>query len=284
MKKRIMNIFLALTILFFLAEYVFAFDLDMTVDDDIRTNYNSSKLIKDTSTEELESLPDLPDKLINSTTQNNSNKTTVTNTKTTNNLQNFKQITGTKIHKGTVFDVISLNNISDAQIKGTTVKFRIKAPLVKHKYAIPADTTFTGEIVNSHLPQLSCNGGLVSIKLYSMNYRGQTIPINGYITRADDKLIFLNNIKGERTFIKTSWQKGAWGRNMFHRMCDLSGQLITEKSTIILSPFPFLYGTLCAGANAVSAPICAFFSEGKHISIKTGSHFKIRLLEDAYIN
>ena len=37
-----------------------AFDLDMTVDDDIRKNYNSSKLIKDTNTEDAdESLPAL---------------------------------------------------------------------------------------------------------------------------------------------------------------------------------------------------------------------------------
>ena len=39
-----------------------AFDLDMTVDDDIRKNYNSSKLIKDTNTEDAdESLPALPE-------------------------------------------------------------------------------------------------------------------------------------------------------------------------------------------------------------------------------
>ena len=42
---------------------VLSFDLDMTVEDDIRKNYNSSKLIQDTNTEELEPLPELPQNL-----------------------------------------------------------------------------------------------------------------------------------------------------------------------------------------------------------------------------
>ena len=44
------------------SQFAWAFDLDMTVDDDIRKNYNSSKLVKDTHTEaNEETLPALPE-------------------------------------------------------------------------------------------------------------------------------------------------------------------------------------------------------------------------------
>ena len=57
-----------LFLIFFSLEHAHAFDLDMTVDDDIRKNYNSSKLVKDTKTDDVETLPALPDKLKNEKT------------------------------------------------------------------------------------------------------------------------------------------------------------------------------------------------------------------------
>ena len=154
----------------------------------------------------------------------------------------------------------------------------------KKNYKLPVGTIFTGEIIESHQPQFSCNGGLVVIRIRTMNYNGQTVPLNAYITKADDKFIFLNNIKGERTYLKTMWKKGNWGRTMFNKMFALTVNLGGSGSTIVLSPFPFVYGSLCFGANTLISPITAFFEKGKHVSIKSGSHFKIRLLEDAYLD
>ena len=116
-----------------------------------------------------------------------------------------------------------------------------------------------------------------------MVYKGQTIPLNAYVTRANDKLIFLNNIKGERTYLKTVWKKGNWGRSLFSRMLTLTINLGGEGSTFLLSPFPLAYGTLCFGANTLISPITAFFQKGKHIVINSGSQFRIKLLDDAYI-
>ena len=55
-------------------------------------------------------------------------------------------------------------------------------------------------------------------------------------------------------------------------------------STIVLTPFPFAYGTLCLGANTILSPITAFFSKGEHITIPAGSDFRIKLLEEVMIN
>ncbi len=274
---------ITLFLLYFGMPISFAFDLDETVDDDIRKNYNSSKLIQDTGIEDDENLPELPAKLKNNTV--NSDKSLKPKENPTIAKISSASVNGnTKISKGTSFDVISTQKISDWQKKGTSLKFKTTSQAVKKKYSIPAGTVFTGEIIESHQPQLSCNGGLVVIRIHSMNYKGQTIPLNAYITKADEKMIFLNNIKGERTYLKTMWKKGNWGRSIFNQMCSLTVKLGGESSTLLLSPFPFAYGAVCLGANTLVSPITAFFNKGKHVSINSGSKFRIKLLEDSYID
>jgi hypothetical protein len=101
---------------------------------------------------------------------------------------------------------------------------------------------------------------------------------------ANDKKVFLNNIKGERTYLKTMWKKGNWGRTLLNKMMTLTISLGGTGSTFILSPFPLAYGTICLGANAITSPVSAFFSKGGKVSIPTGSPFRIKLNEDVMIN
>lgn len=276
MKKRI----LTLIILIFASQAVWAFDLDMTVDDDIRKNYNSSKLVKDTHTENSEeTLPALPE----ISKYKELEQTTIKQETYSPPVQIYNK--GNKIiHAGTTFDVVNSAKISDWQTKGTTVKFSVKTPIQRKNYTIPTGTTFTGEILESHQPQITCNGGLVVIRVKSMTYKGQTIPVNAYVTKVNSKKIFLNNIKGDRTYLKTTWKKGNWGRTIFNKMMTLTVNLGGEGSTLILSPFPFAYGTICLGLNTLTSPICAFFSKGGHVSIPVGSPFKIRLIDSTYID
>ena len=280
--KMLRIVICTLFILIFCAEHAHAFDLDMTVDDDIRKNYNSSKLIKDTNTEYLdEGLPELPNNLkeqkssANYSSQKNVKYTTPEKLISSGNI---------KIRRGTSFSVTNTTKINDWQTKGTTVKFKTNSAIYKKHYTIPAGTTFSGEIIESHQPQITCNGGLVVVRVRYMTYKGQNIPLNAYVTRANNKIIFLNNIKGERKYIKTMWKKGNWGRSLFNRMMALTINLGSEGSTIILSPFPFLYGSICLGANTLVSPITAFFSKGGHVNIPAGKQFKIKLLEDAFID
>ena len=269
-----------LVILIYWSNHAFCFDLDMTIEDDIRKNYNSSKLVKDTNTEELEELPALPEKLKNSSIKTNNNSNI---NYTTPPITNFKQ-GNVKIRKGTSFNVFSTTKISDWQRAGTTVKFKTNNQITKRKYIIPKGTVFTGEIIESHQPQITCNGGLVVIRIRSMNYKGSSIPVNAYITRADGKMIFLNDIKGERKYLKTVWKKGNWGRSLFGRMMNLTVNLGKDGATLALSPFPILYGTICLGANTLISPITAFFGKGGHVLIPPGSCFRIKLLEDTFID
>ena len=91
-------------------------------------------------------------------------------------------------------------------------------------------------------------------------------------------------IKGNRTYLKTMWKKGGWGRALFGRMMTLTVNLGGEGSTLLLSPFPLAYGTICLGVNTLTSPICAFFSKGGHVNIPAGSKFQIKLLDDAFID
>ncbi len=284
MNRYFKNLFFILLLLF-MATKCHALDLDETVDDEIRKNYNPTKLINDVGIKDSalekniqsEALPELP----NITKYENDSKpqvqTQIQQPKITYKKENIT------IKDGTSFNVKNITAISDWQTKGTQLKFKTVAPIYKKNYTIPEDTIFKGEIVESHQPQISCNGGLVSIKIYSMQYKGETIPINAYITRANDKKIFFNNIKGERTYLKTLWKKGNWGRTLFDKMLTLTVSLGSSGSTLILSPFPLAYGSVCLGLNTITAPICTFFEKGKHISIPAESNFRIKLLEDVFI-
>lgn len=274
---------MTLFLLIYCSLHAHAFDLDMTVDDDIRKNYNSSKLINDTNTYETEILPELPERLKKETIdyKQSTKKESFSN----ENHQIRKNIGSTvKIPRGTSIDAVNCSKISDWQSRGTVLKFKTQKTICKKRYIIPANTVFTGEILESHQPQITGNGGLVVIRIRSMSYGGQTYPINGYITRADDKIIFLNNIKGERKYLKTVWKKGNWGRTLFNRMLTLTVNLGSDGSTFVLSPFPFVYGTLCLGANTIISPVTAFFSKGGHVLISSGKYFRIKLTEDALID
>ena len=295
MKLNVKNTLIISLLCLFTACSCHAFDIDETVDDDIRKNYNPNKLIEDTglknkaldkSMKESVSIQksvtsDVLPKLPTITDIEESS----TSSKTTTELPT-KPYTGgnIKVKSGTSFNVVNNSAISDWQRKGTKVSFKTKGNIYKKKFTIPSGTFFYGEIIESHQPQITCNGGLIVLKIYSMQYKGQTVPITAYVTRANDKKIFFNKIKGERNYLKTVWKKGDWGRNLFNKMLNVSIGLGAESSTLILTPFPFAYGTICLGANTITSPICAFFSKGGHISIPAGSNFRIKLIEDVMID
>jgi len=276
-----------------------AFDIDMTVDDEIRKNFNPNQLVKDTGIDEIiddtalekkmeaqvkqidSNLPALP-KIDGSIT---TSKPDVNEDKIVPITSYEKYVPGNKrIRAGSSFEVISNSAISDWQKKGTKVTFKTTKQIWGKRFTIPANTVFYGEIEDSHQPQITCNGGLVSIKIYYMIYKNQRVPIDAYIVKADGKKIFLNNIKGDRTYLKTVWKKGNWGRSLFNQMLGVSVGLGATGATLVLTPFPFAYGTICLGASAITSPITAFFSKGGHVSIPAGSKFKIKLIEDVMVN
>lgn len=267
-----------------------AFDLDETVNDEIRKNYNDTKLIDDSGVifESVESIDENLPALPSITKTQSLQKTPDVKSAQSTVPKAIPAITysggNTKIKKGTSFNVVNAGAISDWQPKGTTVKFKTTSLTNGKGYMIPSGTVFTGEIAESHQPQITCNGGLVAIRIYSMQYKGQTVPLSAYVIRANDKKVFFNDIKGDRTYLKTMWKKGNWGRSLFNKMLNLTVNLGSKNSTLILSPFPVAYGTICLGATTLLSPITAFFSKGGHVSIPAGKKFVLKLNEPLYID
>lgn len=273
-----------------------AFDIDETVDDEIRKNYNPSQLIKDVKGEDtaldikLESIPVEKSNVIDENLPSLpkiTNKSSIVKDNVVKDLDipaKLYTAGNIRVKAGTSFNVINTTSISDWQRKGTKVRFKTKGNTYGKGFTIPSDTLFMGEIIDSHQPQITCNGGLIVIRIDYMIYKGHKIPVTGYVTRANDKKIFFNNIKGERNYLKTTWKKGDWGRVIFNKMLTVSVGLGAESSTLILTPFPFAYGTLCLGLTTITSPICAFFSKGGHVSIPANSDFRIKLLDDAMID
>ena len=261
----------------------YAFDLDETVDDEIRKNYKDTKLIEDSGVRYEENLPDLPNI---TKTQTQPKSSDVKGSVNIPKALPESSYTGgnIKIKKGSSFNVVNMSVISDRQSRGTTVQFKSGSATKGKGYTIPAGTIFTGEIIESHQPQITCNGGLVAIRVYSMFYKGNTVPLNAYVIRAKDKKVFFNDIKGERKYLKTMWKNGNWGRSLFNRMLSLTVNLGSKSSTLVLTPFPLAYGTICLGANALVSPITAFFSKGGHVSIPAGSGFVLKLHDNVYVD
>lgn len=244
-----------------------AIDLDTSVDDEIRQNYKSNELVD-------KELPELP-KILNSS-QASSKADTQEIIKQKTAQATFRG----NIKKGTKISVINDNSINDGLKKGTKVTFHSKSPVYSKGITIPAGTKFYAEIIDAHPPQITCNGGLVELQVHSIVINHSVTPINGYITRANSKKIFLNNIKGKRTYLKTLWAKTGFGRNLFNKMLTLTINLGGDGSTLILSPFPAAYGTLVLGLNTISSPIIAFFSKGGRVNIPVGTDFVIKLKDD----
>ena len=274
MKKRT-SIYFFIFLLLLLPTKSFAFELDTSVDEEIRKNYNPSAL--------EQNLPALPKTAPSqSTTTTTTNKTTPAVPKTQpvsqpskpqlvikkmDNDYKFDKSTAIRIKKGTRFRVKSNCVISDYQKEGTRVSFTSIKPVTQRYITINEGTKFTAVVENSHLPQYTGNGGLIVLMVDGIVVNGSTKSVHAKITKANLKKVFLNNIKGDRTYLKTMWKKGNWGRTIFNKMMTLTVNLGGEGSTLILSPFPFAYGTICLGLNTLTSPICAFFQKGGHVSI-----------------
>src|SRR5574344_872026 len=189
----------------------FAYDLDLSVDDDIRKNYNPSA-IEDT----LPKLPTIDNATTNykpntyiSTPSNNSNvpksvlnesintSTASPRVKTIPSQSNYKindNSTAIKLKKGTKFKVKSLTNIYDTNTAGARMSFKTEETVTQRYITVPSGSIIKGVIIDSHSPQMSGNGGLIVVKADSITLGGFSKSIDGKIIKANNKKIFFNNI------------------------------------------------------------------------------------------
>ena len=125
-----MKKFLSISLIFcFMSSFVFAFDLDSTVDDEIRSNYKSD-VLRD------EALPELPKALQYS--QSTTKSDSIEYIKKQTSSASYKGV----IKGGTKFLVVNDNAISDGLRKGAKVTFHTKNQIYAKGVLIPAVQNF----------------------------------------------------------------------------------------------------------------------------------------------
>lgn len=290
--KKIFSLFVATLLL---SSHCFAFELDTSVDEEIRKNYNPSAL--------EQNLPALPK---TAPSQSATTKTTVTTTnKTTpvvpktqpvsqpskpqlvikkmDNDYKFDKSTAIRIKKGTKFRVRSNCVISDYQREGTRVSFTSIKPVTQRYITINEGTRFNAVVEDSHLPQFTGNGGLIVLMVDGIVVNGSTKSVHAKITKANMKKVFLNNIKGKRGYIKGVSRQVDKGENFYKKTRRTSTKLADNPVGLIISPIPTVFGAVVYAVNLVGSPVFAIWAKGSRISIPVGSEFEIKLLEDVYL-
>lgn len=279
--KRILIIFIFQ--LFFLP--CMALEFDLSVDEEIRKNYNPSKL-------ELETLPPIPmveptkqvqpiTSIPNSPAIPLNNKGAIATKKPP--VSNIDKSTAIRIKKGTKFIVKSNQLVSDSSRVGTRLSFVSQKPVTQRYITVPQGTNFYGSVVDSHLPQISGNGGLIELMIDGMNYKGSTYSVKAKITKVNNKKIFVNNIKGQRSYIKNLTKQVDKGQKFYRKSRNVSAKFSDNPIGLIIAPVPTIVGMGVYAVNLVGSPIVGFFSKGGRISIPAGTQFEIKILEDAYL-
>lgn len=263
---------------------VCAFELDTSVDDEIRKNYNPSAI-----EQTLPALPKVqPSESYTQTLPPKSN-VSVDNTKSKTAVKNFPsdvkldKSTAIRIKKGTRFKVKSSAYISDGTSKGARLSFTTLYPVSQRYITIPQGTVFKAFIANSHLPQMTGNGGLIEVEIDGVIYKGYLYGADGKVTKANGKKIFVNNIKGQRKYLKNVSTQVAKGKNFYQKTRRTSNKLAGNPITLIAAPFPTILGMGVYAVNYVGSPIFALPRKGGRISIPAGSEFEIKMLEDIYL-
>ena len=257
-----------------------AFDIDTSVDDEIRKKYNTKKIEDDL-------LPPLPDNLKNDIPLK-SNENFSKPVLSTPPLKEVKTLPSSKdqqitLKKGTKFTVRLTSGISDKMSVGTKIYFRLSKPVKTRYFSLPENTRFIGVVTDSHTPQLAGNGGLIVIKVDNVTINGKSQEINAKITKANYKNIYFNNIKGKRTYWKNVINSTKPGRTFYNKMWAKTKKLAGDSVTVIFSPFTLITGVVVVGVNFIGSPVFALFSEGGSISIPANSPFELKLLEDTTI-
>mgnify|MGYP003571490906 CR=1 FL=1 len=273
--------------LFFEILPVSAYNLDLSVDNEIQKKYDSNKLNQDMKVSS-------PDKIIKNTETKQNKVSKSANvpksapqfdedslTVTADNYNPQKD--GIYIPKRTHFKVKSNQKISNWSGINSSVTFTSTSPVYKKAVSIPVGTVFKGYISKVHQPQITGNGALVEIRITNMILNGKSIPVDGKITKANSEFVFFNKIKGDRQYINGVEKKINSANNFYKKSRQTSNKLSQNPVGTILSPIPTIIGFVGATAATIVSPVTGLVEKGKGISFPAGTSFEIKLLENAYI-
>lgn len=251
-----------------------AYQLDVSVDEEIKKKYNSSQLNYD--------VPNLP-KVEKSAAQ----QAPTTQLKYETAVPVITKIDKTDaiiLKSGTKFSANSNQTISDGLKVGGVISFKTVAPVYAKYITIPTGAKITATVANAHRPQFFGNGGLVVIRINSITYNGKTYSLDGKITKANYKKIFFNNIKGKRAYLKGVSNKVKKGENFYKKSKQVAGKMSNNSLLQIFSFVPTITGAVGCAVCTVLSPITGLTQKGESITIPAGSRFELKLTEDAYFS
>lgn len=258
---------------------VLAYDLDMSVDKEIEQKYDSDKLNKDMGIDA--SMPKKSSKKVPKSTPSFDGSSpkipSAQNSVST-------KVSGIKIPSGTKFVVKSSSSVSGSSGVNYPMSFTSVYGVYNNGVTIPAGTAFKGYVENAHAGQITGNGGLIEIKIVSMTYKGKTYSIEGKITKANSKNVFLNNIKGKRQYMASVGKQLKRGVNIYNKVHSISSIIPNNPVNKVLSPVSAVVGATGTVVNTVVSPVIAVFQKGQNISLPAGTVYEIKLTKDAYIN
>lgn len=188
-----------------------------------------------------------------------------------------------KLSKGTQIRAINKTAITDRLTEGQSVIFLSTQELQTSYFKIPKNTIFTARVVDSHGPQITCNGGLVGLRIVSANVNGYTQQLNAGVIKKNTENVYFSNLKGSHTYCKTVCKKAKWGQNMYSKWAKTSHNLANKGACVIIAPFPYLGGCVLAAASTVSSPVTALLGKGGRLSVPAKTVFTIKLYDDAHL-
>ena len=280
-----MNRLLIFFILCFVAgvnyPYVYAYDLDVSVNNEIEQKYDSDKLNKDMGIGSTTNTSKKTSKKAPKSTPSfdNSQPTVTSSGKNTNS--NIKA--GTQISAGTLFTVKSSTGVSGSSATGTILNFSSTSSVYKNGITFPAGTVFKGVVQDSHGGQIAGNGGLLEIKIVSMIYNNQTYDIEGKVTKANSKNVFLNKIKGKRQYVDGVVKQVKNGVNIYKKVQNISSKLPNNPLGQVVKPIPTTVGATGTLVYSALSPIIAVAQKGQNISLPAGTTFEIKITKDFYV-
>ena len=262
-----------------------AYDLDTSVNSEIEQKYDSDKLNKDMGVGTSAAQKQKSSKKAPKTTPTFDNSApNVSGTVQKTNYQNTNSKTGTKIPSGTQFSVKSSSALSGWSGAGASVTFTSTSAVYKNGLTIPVGTVFKGTVEDSHAGQMTGNGGLIEIKIVSMNYNGKTYNVEGKITKANSKNVLLNKIKGKRQYIAGVEKQVKRGVNIYNRAKNVSAALPNNPLGKVIKPIPVIGGATATAVYSVVSPLVAVFNKGQNIYLPAGTVYEIKLTKDVYVN
>ncbi|MCM1264992.1 MAG: hypothetical protein NC200_02235 [Candidatus Gastranaerophilales bacterium] len=215
---------------------------------------------------------------------------TATSTKETKSKTDVKTVVKSQpkyrtvqLAKGTQIRMVNSTKITDYMCAGQTIVFRSTQEIHTPYFKIPAKTKFTAKVIDSHRPQLSCNGGLVAFRIVSAEINGYNQPINAGIIKIKTDRVHFSNLKGNHTYWKTTCKKAKWGQKKFSQWSKTASRLADNGPAIILSPFPYLGGCVAACASTLTSPVTALLGKGGSLIIPANTTFTVKLYDDAKI-